>query len=414
VSLAAALLVLAAAPERVELVFGGDVIPHDAVKDAARLHQGLDDEPLTGWTQILGPLAETFRRADLAVVNLETPLTDDKRARTAEMLFNAPSVLARALKASGVGLATFANNHCLDQHRPGIVETRRHLDEAGLLSTGADADEARAWQPLIVERGGLRLGFFAFTRFLNDFHNAADPRAPHVPLVHYDSDPASGGIDEAALLPRVRAAAAQCDALIVIPHWGDEYQPEPKRVDRLLAWKLVEAGAAAVVGHHPHVVQPMETVVRADGSEAVVAYSLGNLVSNQDSDRPRSPKRDGLLLRLVLERPAPGAPVRVQHALPMPVWTDHAGTLKRDRRVQALVLDDELAALDERLHRLEPYADKVSAAEKMVLTARRALFVERRAQVLERLPLEFHPPGFVASTSPPPVTAASQAATTAP
>lgn len=376
---------LCAPPERVELVFGGDVIPHTAVKNAAR----------PGWAQVFGPLAEPFRRADIAVVNLETPLTENPKAVTAEMLFNAPAALALGLKTVGVTIASFANNHCLDQHRPGIVETRRHLAAAGLLSVGCDASEAQAWEPLVVERHGLRIGFLAFTRFLNDFHNASDPKAPHVPLVHYDTDPETGGYDEDELLPLVKAAAAKCDALVVMPHWGDEYQPKPKRSDRQLAMQLVEAGAAAVVGHHPHVVQPIETVVRADGTEAVVAYSLGNLVSNQDAQNALSAKREGLLLRLVLARPTPGASVRVTFAEPLPVWTENGGdALSKAKRLQPLVVDHELETIDARLGVLAGASDRVSQGERVLLERRRALLASRRDRVLGQLPLEFHPPGF--------------------
>lgn len=204
----ALMFVVAAAPARVELIIGGDVIPHPPVKvSAAKL----------GWDHVFAPLAEVFGQADLAIVNLETPVSGNPKAVSGGLLFDAPASLLHGLVSAGVDVATFANNHGLDQHREGIVATRAAIADAGLLATGADVNEEAAWQPLVLERNGIRVGLFAFTRFLNRFHNLADPKAPHVPLVHYANDASSGGYTEAQLLKRVIAAAAKCDALVVIP-----------------------------------------------------------------------------------------------------------------------------------------------------------------------------------------------------
>ncbi len=397
------LVLVLAAPARVELVFGGDVIPHTPVKHTATTHARFDranpKQSLNhdGWDHVFGPLAETFGGVDLAIVNLETPISGNPKALTGNMLFDAPAALLDGLVSAGVDIATFANNHGLDQHREGIVATRLAIERAGLLSTGADASEAQAWAPLVLERNGLKIGFFAFTRFLNGFHNAPEASAPHVPLVHYDDDPMSGGYDEAQLLVRVRDAAAQCDALIVIPHWGEEYKPEPRPEDRRLAWKLVEAGAIAIVGHHPHVLQPMQTVERPDGSEAVVAFSLGNLVSNQDMDDAQSPKRDGMLLKLVLERTAPGGPVKVVQVDALPVWTENVLQRGERRNVQPTVIDDELAAMRERLRTLEPRTDRASVAETKLLARRTREATARRERILSVVPLELQRASDVAA-----------------
>lgn len=401
--LALHLALLFAAPVRVSLVFGGDIIPHTPVKFTAQSHakwdkssprQSLNHE---GWDHVFGPLAETFGRADLAIVNLETPISGHPQSITGNMLFDAPAALLDGLVASGVDIATFANNHGLDQHREGIVATRAALQSAGLLTAGADQDEESAWQPLVVERSGIKIGFLAFTRYLNKFHNDPSPKAPHVPLVHYDADPDTGGYDEAKLLVRVRAAAAKCDALIVIPHWGEEYRTEPLADDRKLAWKLVAAGAIAIVGHHPHVLQPMQTVQRPDGSEAFVAFSLGNLVSNQDMDDEQSLKRDGMLLRLVLERESPGERVVVKRVEPMPVWTENVLKRGEARNVQPTVVDDELQAMRERLRTLESRDDRVSASEAKLLMKRLKETTQRRDRILRTVPLELQRPADAAA-----------------
>src|SRR5207302_11289848 len=120
----------------------------DPVKNAAKAHvrAGSDGRSLNheGWDQVFGPLAEIFRRADVSVVNLETPLVATDRPMRGPLTFSAPPQMALGLAANGVTLATFANNHCQDQKLDGIVETRAHLAEAWLVSVGADADGSRA------------------------------------------------------------------------------------------------------------------------------------------------------------------------------------------------------------------------------------------------------------------------------
>ncbi len=381
-------MVLGAAPgAAVDVVFTGDVIPHSSVKETAKSHVRLGDDGAAlnhdGWDHVFGPLSEAFRRADVAVVNLETPLTTLRRPAHGELVFNAPPAMAQALAAVGVTVATFANNHSKDQDLAGITQTRRHLKEAGLLATGAGANARDAWQPLCFDKNGLRLCFLAFTRFMNGLHNDENKWKPHVPIVDYDLDRSTGGISERQLIKKVREVAATCDALFVTPHWGEEYFLEPLLADRRLSWALLEAGAVAVIGNHPHVLQSVETFVREDGREALVAYSLGNLVSSQGSD-DMDPRRDGLLLQLTVSMTETGATVSRTRALP--VWTDNRGS----RGIQPVVADDEIAAMRERVRLLETRDDLVSKSEVRALNKRLTKAVTRRERILSIVPSDMY------------------------
>src|SRR5262249_49882316 len=161
------------------------VIPHGDVQQAAEAHaraapagqEGTPSGSLNndGWDQIFGPIADVLRTADLAVVNLETPVTDNPKAVTKQLLFNAPSSMVRALAAAGVKLVSTGNNHARDQHLEGILETLRHLDEAGIQHVGTGASLEAAWEPVVLEVKGVRFGFLSFTRVLNGFSNPKDP-----------------------------------------------------------------------------------------------------------------------------------------------------------------------------------------------------------------------------------------------
>lgn len=397
---ALAALVAQAPADRVTLVFGGDVIPHGPVKQVAKLQtryaksedEGAEepaDAPQSinhlGWDHVLGALSPVFRRSDLAVVNLETPVTTRKKVATGEFIFNARPDLLEGLKANGVAIATFANNHVLDQGEDGIAETRAHLAEAGLLTAGAGATLQEAWTPLELEKNGIKVCVIAFSRYLNDEKvNPRDPKRPHAPIVEYRGETKLTGISEKMLLEVVKAAAARCEALIVSVHWGEEYVTAPLKLDRDLAQRLLDAGAIAVIGSHPHVLQSVETMTRADGSTGLVAFSLGNLVSNQDDRDPTSTKRDGLLLEVELARDAKGV-VRLGQVNAVPTFTENKVAQGRKRNVQALLVDDEIAAMTERLAELAPRTDKASKAEQKALGRRLQQATDRRERILSVL-----------------------------
>lgn len=400
-------LLCVASPQRVELVFGGDVIPHGEVKDAAAQHlrptsgdtgssRTLNNE---GWDHVFGPISDVLRSADLAMVNLETPVSGVPRAPTGPLIFDAPPAMARALASAGVDVVSIANNHAFDQRREGIVSTWRHLAEAGLRAVGSGPTEAAAWEPLVLEKHGLRIGFLSFTRLINGARNPVDPdAAPQVAYVPYDVKRSGSGLTPGAAVELVRAAARRCDALIVAIHWGIEYSPTPTAEDRRLARALLEAGALAIIGHHPHVLQPIETYRTSTGRDTLIAFSLGNLIANQGrfyrglrSAEDDGRKRDSLLLRLSLQRPRPDAPVSLAGMSVLPVWIEnnHSAALGRGkvaRHIQPVLLDEELRAIHERLSALTGRATtgpREVREERTTLERRLELVRRRREHILQ-------------------------------
>lgn len=375
-----ALAVLAQTPQRMTIVFGGDVIPHDPIKSvaASRATTG-EDGNNEGWDHVLGPLSPAFNRSDFAIVNLETPIVVLKKPESGEMVFSGPPALLHSLKKVGVDVASFANNHCLDQHREGIVSTRDYLKEAGLLATGSDIDAESAWTPLVLEKNGLRVGILSFTRFLNGFNNKKDPALPHVPVLNYPYEPIVGSVSFEQLYETIRTRSAEVDALIVFVHWGAEYKYEPAPEDRKLAKAMLDAGAFAVVGHHPHVLQPVEFIERSAGGKGLVAFSLGNLVSNQDYADANGTKRDGLLLELELVKEKDV--VRLAGATPIPIGTENTPGRGKKRNVQAALVDEQLTAIEERLVELAGRKEPAAKKERLGLEWRRKVALARLARI---------------------------------
>jgi poly-gamma-glutamate synthesis protein (capsule biosynthesis protein) len=196
----------------------------------------------------------------------------------------------------------------------------------------------------------------------------------------------------------VRAAAAQADAVVVSLHWGVEYETQPRTDDVELAHALADAGALVVLGHHPHVLQPVELYRRADGRTAVIAYSLGNFVSNQSrryvhgvTPEKVAQTRDGLLLRVALARRDYGrgvVRVEVDGADALPLWTEN-DTADLDAKadpgrrpaIRVVAVDRALAEVRAELARAPDPVPPEAQARFVALRRREALLASRRAAV---------------------------------
>jgi len=387
---------------QVSFAVAGDVIPHEAVRNAA----AAAGEGPQGWTALLSEVADVFRAADFGFVNLETPVAPQHDHGTRAFLFDAPIALPEALKASGVKLVSFANNHAMDQGWAGFAETRQHLRELGLPFVGTSDGATDAFQPVFTEAHGIRVGWLGMTRWLNGGRNPDDPAAPHVNFFPYPTEPgASTGATEEQALAAVKAARTQCDLLVVSIHWGVEYTTAPRAEDVALAHKMLDAGASVIVGHHPHVLQPVETYRTQDGRNTVIFYSLGNFLSNQSRsyidglmpDATGDP-RDALIAQFSAVRrdygPV-GIRVELGHVGILPVWGENnrneiAAGHAKIAIIHPVLIDREIPRLQKELDALdaEKADDAALSADKkkkyVELTAQLKLLADRRSLILSR------------------------------
>ncbi|ACL65738.1 putative enzyme of poly-gamma-glutamate biosynthesis (capsule formation)-like protein [Anaeromyxobacter dehalogenans 2CP-1] len=372
---------------RVTLAAVGDVLMHDAVKRAAEARRA--DAPDAGYAWLFAPVADLLGAADLTFANLETPIAPQASQGSRAFVFNAPPAVIAALQRAGVDLVAVANNHAMDQGRRGFEETLRWLRAAGLPYVGA-GPAPRAAGPVRIERNGLALAFLGYTYGLNQDGNACPPAAARCEQV--------AEVDRARMVEDVRAAAASADAVIVSVHWGVEYQQAPRADEVDLAHRLADAGALVVLGHHPHVLQPVELYRRADGRTAVIAYSLGNFVSNQSRNYVAgvtpdavAATRDGALLRVSLARRDYGRgveEVEVAGADYLPLWTEN-DTVEIDRRkeparrpaIRVVAVDRALASVRAELAALPDPLPDGERTRYVALRRREELYLARRAAV---------------------------------
>jgi poly-gamma-glutamate synthesis protein (capsule biosynthesis protein) len=329
------------------LVAVGDILMHQDVQRSAR-------EAESGLRALWQDVEPLLHGADIAFANLETPVAPSSGVPGRPFRFNGPAELPGALRASGFTVLSTANNHAYDQGAPGVLETLRRLRAEHLVPVGSGATRKEAEQLQLVTVNGLRVGFLGFT----DLYN--------INLNDQNSGPWVRGLDPAAAAEAVRAARAQADVVVVSLHWGVEYQHEPLPRQREVAQRLCAAGADLILGTHPHVLQPVE-MLQSGGHRTLVAYSMGNFVSNQD--RMYLPdlfkvdggdSRDGVALqcRLVKRRLADGSEtVTVEDPSCQPLWNlnnwrEFMSGQARRRVIRVLWVDSAIAAARTRLEHL--------------------------------------------------------------
>ena len=398
---------------RVTFAAAGDVIPHQAVlQSAAAQTQNTTESPASpaapagnhdGWDVLFAQVADIFRQADFGFVNLETPIAPLHTRGSKPFQFDAPISLLQSLKFNGIKIVSFANNHVFDQGHVGFFESLDHLREQGLLFTGAGANAEAAWKPVILEKNGIKIGWLGMTRWLNGNRNPEKDTDPHDAFFPYPDDSGGApGLDEPAVIEAIKSARSQCDLLIVSIHWGIEYAtaPNPKDVD--IAHEMLEAGAAAVIGHHPHVLQPIETYLTHDKRNAVIFYSLGNFFSNQSRNYVQGftpdkagEQRDSLIIKFsVIKKDYGPAGTRVElgDIGIIPAWTEnnflqlragHAKTLL----IRPVLMDREIPRLQARVDELQKLGDQLSAEQKTELvqvSSQLQLLKHRRELLLAR------------------------------
>lgn len=299
-------------PQAATVGFAGDVLIMQTQVRNAEQADGTYD-----FSGSFAPMESVFAETDVVCVNFEgamageaagyseprptapPPTEADPAPRQPYQTFNAPDALARDLAEAGVDFVSTANNHCLDRGYAGLLRTAQTLRAAGLLQGGGYLSEEDRFTPRILMVNGIRIGLVCATESVN--RNDA--------LIPSESrDFAVSRLSKEELLAREIASCREAGAefIIAFVHWGNEFEAvQNSRQEKTAQW-LVSAGADAVVGSHPHVVQPIEWIEAERGGELVrapVVYSLGNFVSNMSK-----PDTDyGMYVRLRLMRGSDGA-----------------------------------------------------------------------------------------------------------
>jgi len=270
-----------------EMRGGEDTFELVAVGDLS-LARGVNVDLYTGRSESpLRYVAPLIGRARVACGNLESPLT--KRAKRVptkgpgggSIYLKGNPDYAFLLTEAGFDVLSLANNHIMDYGDQGLSDTMYYLEQEEIKHVGAGPDLAAALAPAEVDVDGYVIQFLAFSAVEPKGYYAGSAKAGTAPL------------DEGTVLSAIGRAKSQSNLVVLSLHWGGESMAYPSSEQKRLAHKFVDAGADIIVGHHPHVIQGVESY-----EGAVIAYSLGNFLF--DSRYPE--RRYSTLLAIEVSR----------------------------------------------------------------------------------------------------------------
>ncbi|MDE2440469.1 MAG: CapA family protein [Betaproteobacteria bacterium] len=279
-----------ACAEPLTLIFVGDIM--------------LDDGPgrvIAAGDDPLAPFASILDTADYRIGNLECAVANSGEAQASKVWsFRARPETLKILQGR-FDAVSLANNHSGDYGQTAFIETTQQLDAAGIAHFGGGRNLAEAHRPLWIAKKGLKIAILGY----NEYKPRRFEAGPQTPGIAWSEDE--------QVITDIRAAkAAGADHVIPFMHWGWEKSMQPDDRQRSFARRMIDEGASAVVGSHPHVTQGAEIY-----RDKPIVYSLGNFVFDGFDDENG---RQGWLLRLQIDRDG------VQHWETLAADIDHAGS----------------------------------------------------------------------------------------
>ncbi|GAB4370091.1 MAG: CapA family protein [Calditrichia bacterium] len=256
-------------PSTVKIVAGGDLMLGSWAGETIRER---------GWDYPFSRLDTILSDAQVVFANLEAPFGTGGQPVEKSYTFQVHPDLIQVLKSGRINVVSLANNHILD-FGPGVLqETFDLLQRNSIHYTGAGRNKTESCVPAVIDVGGVRLAFAAYSLTFPEEFWATDSTAGTCFTSHtffYDD---------------LRKFKQESDVLIVSFHWGGELLSAPKDYQRDLARRTIDAGADIILGHHPHVVQGIQIY-----REKPIFYSLGNFVFGSYSEKAR----EGMLIKII-------------------------------------------------------------------------------------------------------------------
>jgi poly-gamma-glutamate capsule biosynthesis protein CapA/YwtB (metallophosphatase superfamily) len=283
---------------RLSLVFAGDVMGHDEQITGSWDPSGntYNYEPAFRY------VSSFIKQADIAICNLEVTLAGPPYKGYPQ--FSSPDDLAKAARDAGFDLFIQANNHALDRGPSGFKRTLHMLDSLHIIHAGTYTDPQSSFRnhPLILEKNNIRIALLNYTYGTNGITIVKPYVINRIDTLQIKRD-------------LEKARQADPDFIIVTIHWGDEYERIENSTQQKLAGLILRNGANAIIGSHPHVIQPIRFFSGADSADQrIVVFSLGNFVSNQ-----RAQYKDGGILAELRLIKVKGKTV-LKHFSYLPTW----------------------------------------------------------------------------------------------
>ncbi len=263
-------------PVRISFIGMGDNLIHGCIYRQSETSNGRYD-----FLPKYADVADMISNADVAYINQETPMCGEKYGYSNYPQFNTPQQMGHDLVTLGFDVICLANNHVLDKTSKGLEDMLDFTDTLNAMIIGAFRSKADSENIRILECEGIKIGFLAYTYDTNIAPSKSSEA--YVPYIGYEiEDTEEYVIDVEKITKDVKKAKKESDILIVSMHWGAENKSKVNSMQAEAAQLLADLGVDVILGHHPHVVQPIEWIKGNGGGKTLCYYSLGNGINAQD------------------------------------------------------------------------------------------------------------------------------------
>ncbi len=212
-------------------------------------------------------IADFLKKGDIVFGNLESQISDKGNKIGSIYSFRAEPESINGLKFANFSIVSVANNHVLDYNYDALEDSLSRLKSAGIEYVGAGFNEKEAFSHKTIEINGTKIGFMAYCTE-GSVSWRAEGENTGIAFI--------GEADINKIKNKIKKAKQQVDILVISSHTGYEYQENYSQFQKDIYQSFIDSGADLVLGHHPHVVQPLEKY-----SSGWIAYSLGNFVFDQ-------------------------------------------------------------------------------------------------------------------------------------
>ena len=314
-------------PAKATILSSGDYLIHKMILDSVRTGSGYD------FDSIFTNVKDEITAADYAVCNFEFTITETGNFSFYPH-FKLPPETADALKNAGFDFLVTANNHSGDDREDGIYRTVKILRQKGFKTTGTfETPDEKKYS--VVDVNGIKVGIVNYT------FGTIDDQGRKALNGNYALDANASqciNVFQNEKLPQLYSELEQitadmkkdgAEAYIAYMHWGNEFQLQQTTTQQEIAQKLCDLGYNAIIGGHPHVIQPAAVLTGSNGNKTFCIYSTGNMVSNQRreymSASPNGYTEDAIFVYTTFERDNEGN-VKLASVDYTPLWMNKSGS----------------------------------------------------------------------------------------
>ena len=332
-------------PVEIRLLSAGDILQHSQVFES-----GMRDDGSRDYSHFFAHISDELAGQDVKIVNQETPMGGNEFEFSGYPTFNGPQEVGDAEAAAGFNVVLKASNHAVDMGYPGLKNElafwhTRHPEVATIGAHDPDDPATSVDDVYVFEKNGFKVALLNYTYDLNGYE---------------DPEGAVSLLEEEHVRRTMARANELADMVVVLPHWGEEYQLEPVEFQREWAARFCELGADVIIGGHPHVIEPVELLTAPDGHIVPCFWSMGNFISTSSDNESLV----GGLAKVTLRRDASGA-CSVAEASFVPVVT-HLGAGEEMTTYPLYAWTDELAVTNLRMSPYGMVSDNTSCTPEWV------------------------------------------------